>query len=391
MPLVEHFKSEPEPESGENEPQLSSCPNPPKRPFERARERKETHTVSPFPEDSTFFPSQGKSGIPLLSRRYRIKGIETILRQNHVLIDEILHPFLQGLTQSVRIHGTTRPLIIDASLSDVPAEVSPGLTYLSCFGPYVRWFYKGNGSLTFTDGRSLTTIDADRGEASLRIHASLLRFPRVITHSFLLTALLELLRGKNLFHLHAACMDKEGRGVLICGSHGSGKSTSAMTLMRAGWNYLADDFVLLGRDGNRVRAHALPTEFKIDRTFLPSLKETGPDTILNLPGTLPWERKLVLAPELLFGSAFVDETAPGKILFMETKGGSKTTIEKIGKKEAVLRMILSTPLMGASEDCAKGNLNILSELSSQADCFTLSASEDIIERPEILAEKIDEI
>jgi len=56
-----------------------------------------------------------------------------------------------------------------------------------------------------------------------------------------------------LFHLwtkdlpaqlvHAGTMARNGRGVLIPGQSGSGKSTSCLNLLRAGYDYLGDDYV----------------------------------------------------------------------------------------------------------------------------------------------------
>src|SRR5690606_18578920 len=43
--------------------------------------------------------------------------------------------------------------------------------------------------------------------------------------------------------VHAGAMAKDGTGVLITGQSGSGKSTSCLNLLRAGYDYLGDDYV----------------------------------------------------------------------------------------------------------------------------------------------------
>jgi SynChlorMet cassette protein ScmC len=72
--------------------------------------------------------------------------------------------------------------------------------------------------------------------------------------------------------LHAALVEHEGRGVLLAGAGGSGKSTCCRRLLSP-WNVLCDDetLVLRGR-GNRYTAHPLPTwnDFlvrKLDNTW----------------------------------------------------------------------------------------------------------------------------
>lgn len=59
--------------------------------------------------------------------------------------------------------------------------------------------------------------------------------------------------------LHAALIEKDGRGVLLAGRSGVGKST-ASSRIPAPWKTLADDFALVVRDGRGCwHAHPLPT------------------------------------------------------------------------------------------------------------------------------------
>jgi hypothetical protein len=49
--------------------------------------------------------------------------------------------------------------------------------------------------------------------------------------------------------LHAACLLSGGKGLLVSGRPGAGKSTLAVHLMEAGFEYAADDVVLIAPDG----------------------------------------------------------------------------------------------------------------------------------------------
>jgi hypothetical protein len=49
--------------------------------------------------------------------------------------------------------------------------------------------------------------------------------------------------------LHAACVQMAGRGVLLCGDSGAGKSSLAFACARAGWTYLSDDLACLVQGG----------------------------------------------------------------------------------------------------------------------------------------------
>ena len=56
--------------------------------------------------------------------------------------------------------------------------------------------------------------------------------------------------------IHASCVAREGRGLLILGASGQGKSTLALTLMALGADLVADDRVVLRRHPDAVIADA---------------------------------------------------------------------------------------------------------------------------------------
>lgn len=58
--------------------------------------------------------------------------------------------------------------------------------------------------------------------------------------------------------LHASCVALSGRGVLILGPSGSGKSALALALLAMGADLVADDRTRIWRAGNRLRATAPP-------------------------------------------------------------------------------------------------------------------------------------
>lgn len=54
--------------------------------------------------------------------------------------------------------------------------------------------------------------------------------------------------------LHAGCMALDGRGVLLIGRSGCGKSDVALRLVDRGWALVADDYVTLIADRGRLLA-----------------------------------------------------------------------------------------------------------------------------------------
>jgi hypothetical protein len=75
--------------------------------------------------------------------------------------------------------------------------------------------------------------------------------------------------------LHAACLNRHGHGVLLCGDSTAGKSTLAYACARAGWKFLSDDFCCLirGRDGRVVIGNPARMRFRAPTLDLfPELK-----------------------------------------------------------------------------------------------------------------------
>lgn len=58
---------------------------------------------------------------------------------------------------------------------------------------------------------------------------------------------------------HATCVAVDGRGVLLRGPSGSGKSDLALRLIDGGAVLVADDYVTLSEDNGRIIATAPPT------------------------------------------------------------------------------------------------------------------------------------
>lgn len=51
--------------------------------------------------------------------------------------------------------------------------------------------------------------------------------------------------------VHAACVELDGRGMLLCGDSGAGKSTLSYACARSGWTYVTDDSSFLLNSGTK--------------------------------------------------------------------------------------------------------------------------------------------
>ncbi len=62
--------------------------------------------------------------------------------------------------------------------------------------------------------------------------------------------------------LHGAAVARNGRGAVIIGPTGAGKSTFALQLAARGWQHLADDLVALGPGGDTIHAFSVSASVK---------------------------------------------------------------------------------------------------------------------------------
>ncbi len=96
-----------------------------------------------------------------------------------------------------------------------------------------------------------------------------------LRYNFLEKVVYLLLGASVVTDLHAACVSKNGRGILLCGDSGAGKSTLAYGCARAGWTYTSDDTSYLINDSMvpRVTGHAHRARFRpAARELFPELR-----------------------------------------------------------------------------------------------------------------------
>ncbi len=87
--------------------------------------------------------------------------------------------------------------------------------------------------------------------------------------------------------VHAGAVAKQNRAVLLIGPGGSGKSTVALLCLKAGWQYLADDYCIIDLSETNLspRVFSLYQTAKISRDWWPRLR------ILDASNSEPFDDK----------------------------------------------------------------------------------------------------
>jgi hypothetical protein len=93
--------------------------------------------------------------------------------------------------------------------------------------------------------------DLTTGFASCWLSAATVENGAYLRYHFLDAMALLLIEALYLTPIHAACVAFQGRGLLLCGDSGAGKSSLSFACARRGWTFISDDANFLVRGGKQ--------------------------------------------------------------------------------------------------------------------------------------------
>ncbi|HEU0299857.1 MAG TPA: hypothetical protein VFR37_10390, partial [Longimicrobium sp.] len=180
--------------------------------------------------------------------------------------------------------------------------------------------------------------------------------------------------GRALVHA-AAVAPPGGPAWLLVGDTHSGKTTTSANLLRAGWSYLSDDHVVLGREGGGIEVEGLPRPFHLDDGWeagevVRRRGETDPRA--RWPGR--WRRTAPLAG----------------LLFPRVEAGAPTALGPFGAPDALASLLRQSPWLLADRGCAPAVLDLL-RAAALLPTHALRLGLDTYADPERLAEVVRQL
>ncbi len=114
-----------------------------------------------------------------------------------------------------------------------------------------------NIMVRIADAANFYIVDLLQGFSFGWLNGAVLSHRSYLRYHILEAAALSHIANRYTAPVHAACVDWQGRGVLLCGDSGAGKSSLAFACARAGWTYVTDDasFLLHGESGRRIHGN----------------------------------------------------------------------------------------------------------------------------------------
>ena len=141
--------------------------------------------------------------------------------------------------------------------------------------------------------------DLTTGFASCWLSASTVGNGAYLRYHFLDATALLLIEALYLTPIHAACVAFQGRGLLLCGDSGAGKSSLSFACARRGWTFVSDDASFLVRGGKQrvVVGNPYHLHFRESATELfADLRSHCPTTRIN--GEIAIELATANMPEI---------------------------------------------------------------------------------------------
>ncbi|HKI04871.1 MAG TPA: hypothetical protein VKK31_23025 [Thermoanaerobaculia bacterium] len=249
--------------------------------------------------------------------------------------------------------AAARP-VYDPPLGEVVYDDGADLLYIG-YGPRLR--------VLCEPGRGRTRASASGMEE---------RDLWALSHPLFTLPLVELLKRRGLYGLHAGGLCRNGRALLLPGTSGAGKSTLTLALARAGFGFLSDDTVFLARRPGGLKILAFPDEIDLTDQTVGFFPELAPLLDAALPDG--W-RKRQMRAERAYGTEVVWECEPALLVFPRVAGAAASELAPMPRGEALLE--LAPNVLLTDPGSSQAHLDALAELVAGSECWRLETGTDL--------------
>jgi len=192
-------------------------------------------------------------------------------------------------------------------------------------------------------------------------------------YPFFTIPLMEMMKHNGRFSLHAGCVARDGRGVLLAGMSGSGKSTLTAALVADGWDFLTDDMVFVAHPAGTTSAWGFSDEIDCsDHTaaMIPELRH-----LVGEP-TLAGHRKHLVDVEEAFGVLPVPSCRPHALVLPTISGERRSVLTAVSASHALRELVPNVLL--TQRAATQAHLDVLAELVREIPCYSLATGTDLL-------------
>ena len=190
------------------------------------------------------------------------------------------------------------------------------------------------------------------------------------THPLFTIPMQEMLKRIGIYGIHAAGLARNGRSLLLQGTSGCGKSTLTIALLRAGFDWLSDDLVLLDPSSD-LETLAFPEKIKATPDTLSMFAELHSVTSAAKPNGWP---KFELRARDYFSSNIAWRSIPRAIVFPAITDQHESTLCELSTDETFLHLSSSVLLM--EKESTRCHLSALAQLARAVPAYRLRTGQD---------------
>ncbi len=315
---------------------------------------------------------------------YDVHGVVTkVYADDHLLalaVQDFLRPFRgqPDATPDIEFYLLTRD-----SAATAPSD------YFAAAELLYDWQvlrYSREGQLRYQEvpGAGSVVADLDQGIAVAFVESDIAARAWSVTHVIFFPIWAQLLKTRGVFPVHAAGLERNGKGIIFPGKSGCGKSTLSLHLLRGGFRLLGDDTVFV-RQAEGGRAEML---------FFPEEVDVCPETVdlfsqLALARNLAedrWQPKQRVNLNAVKSSKVIEAAPVNMLVFPVIAPDGVTRYERVSHTEALAELILYAFLF-MDPMTSKENFALLAGLVQSTACFRLHMGLD----GPALAGAVDEI
>jgi hypothetical protein len=194
----------------------------------------------------------------------------------------------------------------------------------------------------------------------------------LLSHPLFTLPLVEMLKRRGLWALHAAGLLWNGKALVLAGASGAGKSTLAIALARSGFAFLGDDTLFLAPGPGGLRLLAFPDEVDLtDETasFFPELAALRAE-----PRREGWRKRRLRAEEE-YGAPLAGEVGPGLLIFPRISGREESALAPLDPGEALIALAGNVLLTEPAS--SQAHLDALADLAAASSCWRLETGRNL--------------
>lgn len=223
--------------------------------------------------------------------------------------------------------------------------------------------------------------DLGRGRATVLLTPALAARPDLFSQCLLNTILLNFFLGNGYAMLHASCLIRDGRALLLMAPHNTGKSTTALRLVLSGYQLVSDSMIHISPDHPLPTLLGFPTRrIKLRRDMVAEFPQLQPylqaERVRDeTKYTLDLER---VGPQLAGPHLVVTEAVqPSSIvLCLLARGEGDETTYRPAADEDVQAAVVANSLFYDTAEVWQRNLSLIEQTLAGASCFHLSIGRD---------------